>query len=311
MDPLVRVSHLSKQFGSFEAVRDLSFVVERGQVYGFLGQNGAGKSTTLRMLMTLIRPSSGHIEVFGLDLNRHRTEILRQVGAVIEKPDHYGYLSALENLRMAAVLCGIHPTRDKLMQQLAFVGLADRAKSPVRTFSQGMKQRLGIATALVHDPSLIILDEPTNGLDPQGIADIRELIRQLSREQGKTLIVSSHLLSEIELIADSLLILHRGEKRMEGKMSDLLNPAETVVELELEHGSPTDAVLNASDFIQSIDWRGSQQCCVRMAKNRIPDLIRSLADAGVSVYSVRARHSLEYYFLQLTQTETHVGPAVD
>jgi ABC-type multidrug transport system ATPase subunit len=205
----------------------------------------------------------------------------------------------------------MHPTREKLMQQLAFVGLADRAKSPVRTFSQGMKQRLGIATALVHDPSLIILDEPTNGLDPQGIADIRELIRHLSHEQGKTLIVSSHLLSEIELIADSLLILHRGEKRMEGKMSDLLNPAETVVELELDHTTSADAVLNASDLIQSIDWRGAQQCCVRMAKHRIPALIRALSDAGVSVYSVRARHSLEYYFLQLTQTETHAGPAVD
>jgi ABC-type multidrug transport system ATPase subunit len=170
---------------------------------------------------------------------------------------------------------------------------------------------LGIATALVHDPALIILDEPTNGLDPQGIADIRELIRRLSREQGKTLIVSSHLLSEIELIADSLLILHRGEKRMEGKMSDLLNPAETVVELELEHNEVTDKVLNGSDFIKSIDWRGDQQCCVRMAKNRIPDLIRLLSEASVSVYSVRARHSLEYYFLQLTQTDTHAGAVVD
>lgn len=311
MDPLVRVSHLSKQFGSFEAVRDLSFVVDRGQVYGFLGQNGAGKSTTLRMLMTLIRPTNGQIEVFGLDLNKHRTEILRQVGAVIEKPDHYGYLSAIENLRMAAVLCGIHPSREKLMQQLDFVGLADRAKSSVKTFSQGMKQRLGIATALVHDPALIILDEPTNGLDPQGIADIRELIRRLSREQGKTLIVSSHLLSEIELIADSLLILHRGEKRMEGKMSDLLNPAETVVELELEHNEATDTILNGSDFIKSIDWRGDQQCCVRMSKNRIPELIRLLSAASISVYSVRARHSLEYYFLQLTQTDTHAGAALD
>ncbi|MFM7671361.1 MAG: ABC transporter ATP-binding protein [Bacteroidota bacterium] len=311
MDPLVRVSQLSKRFGSFEAVRDVSFVVERGQVYGFLGQNGAGKSTTLRMLMTLIRPTGGHIELFGLDLQRHRTEILRQVGAVIEKPDHYGYLSAYENLRMAAVLCGIHPSRDKLLQQLDFVGLADRYKSPVKTFSQGMKQRLGIATALVHDPALIILDEPTNGLDPQGIADIRDLIRRLSREQGKTLIVSSHLLSEIELIADSLLILHKGEKRMEGKMSDLLDPAETVVEFELDRTDATHKVLEGFDQIKSIDWRGDQQCCVRMAKNRIPDLIRSLANADVSVYSVRTRHSLEYYFLQMTQTENHAGPAVD
>ncbi len=311
MDTLVRVSHLSKRFGSFEAVRDISFDVQRGQVYGFLGQNGAGKSTTLRMLMTLIRPTSGSIELFGMDLNRHRNEILRQVGAVIEKPDHYGYLSAYENLRMAAVLCGIRPSRKQLMDQLAFVGLAHRYNSPVKTFSQGMKQRLGIATALVHDPSLIILDEPTNGLDPQGIADIRELIRRLSREHGKTLIVSSHLLSEIELIADSLLILHKGEKRMEGKMQELLNPAETVVELELGDRCLVTDLFQKMDWIASVDWRSDAQCCVRMAKNRIPELIRILTEAGVSVQSVVSKHSLEYYFLQLTQTPTHAGPVVD
>jgi ABC-type multidrug transport system ATPase subunit len=311
METLVRVSHLSKRFGSFEAVRDVSFNVERGQVYGFLGQNGAGKSTTLRMLMTLIRPTAGSIEVFGMELARHRKDILRQVGAVIEKPDHYGYLSAYENLRMAAVLCGIHPVRAKLMEQLAFVGLADRYKSPVKTFSQGMKQRLGIATALVHNPALIILDEPTNGLDPQGIADIRTLIRRLSREQKKTLIVSSHLLSEIELIADLLLILHKGEKRMEGKMNDLLNPAETVVELELGDRSVAVACLQKLDWIASVDWRSDSQCCVRMSKNRIPELVRVLSDANVSVHAVASRHSLEYYFLQLTQTDVHAGPVMD
>ena len=311
METLVRVNNLSKSFGSFEAVRDVSFEVQRGQVYGFLGQNGAGKSTTLRMLMTLIRPTAGSIELFGLDLHRHRNEILRQVGAVIEKPDHYGYLSAYENLRMAAVLCGIHPTRANLMQQLDFVGLADRAKSPVKTFSQGMKQRLGIATALVHDPALIILDEPTNGLDPQGIADIRELIRSLSRAHNKTLIVSSHLLSEIELIADSLLILHKGEKRIEGKLNDLLNPAETVVELELGDRVAATHSLQQIDWIASHDWRSDTQCCVRMAKNRIPELVRHLSDAAIPVQSVTSRHSLEYYFLQLTQTETHAGPVVD
>jgi len=311
METLVRVANLSKRFGSFEAVRDVSFAVQRGQVYGFLGQNGAGKSTTLRMLMTLIRPSSGSIDVFGLDLFRHRREILRQVGAVIEKPDHYGYLSAYENLRMAAVLCGLHPERKKLMEQLAFVGLADRYQSPVKTFSQGMKQRLGIATALVHDPSLIILDEPTNGLDPQGIADIRDLIRRLSREQGKTLIVSSHLLSEIELIADSLLILHRGEKRMEGKMHDLLNPAETIAELELHDRSLAEAIFSQTDFIRSVDWRSDRQCCVRLPKNRIPDLVHRLSEAKVAIQAVASRHSLEYYFLQLTQTEPHAGAVVD
>ena len=178
---VIGVTGLTKQFKNITAVNDLSFSVQEGDVYGFLGQNGAGKSTTIRMLLTLISPTSGHIELFGMPLHSHRREILQQVGAVIEKPDVYKYLSAYENLKLFARLSGIKVTDQKLMQQLDMVGLATRAKDKVQTYSQGMKQRLGIAIALVHDPKLIILDEPTNGLDPQGIADIRNLILHLSR----------------------------------------------------------------------------------------------------------------------------------
>ena len=194
MTPVIAVKNLTKQFRDTKAVDDLSFTVEPGQVYGFLGQNGAGKSTTIRMLLTLIAPTSGVIELFGLNLQKHRKEILRQVGAIIERPDLYKYLTALENLRIFGAMSGVRIPARKYMEQLEMVGLADRAYSKVRTYSQGMKQRLGIATALVHDPKLIILDEPTNGLDPQGIADIRNLILHLTREQKKTLLVSSHLL---------------------------------------------------------------------------------------------------------------------
>jgi ABC-type multidrug transport system ATPase subunit len=155
------------------------------------------------------------------------------------------------------------------------------------------------------------LDEPTNGLDPQGIADIRDLIRRLSREHGKTLIVSSHLLSEIELIADSLLILHKGEKRMEGKMQELLNPAETIVEMELGDRPKATTLFQQIDWIGSVDWRSDQQCCVRMSKNRIPELVHILANAGIPVQAIASKHSLEYYFLQLTQTNSHAGAAVD
>ena len=183
MSPLLRVNHLHKSFGSFYAVNDLSFSVNKGDIFGFLGQNGAGKSTTIRMILTLIAPTSGHIEIFGKNLSEKRKEVLSQVGAVIERPDLYKYLSAYENLQLFARMSALKLSKHELMQQLDLVGLADRCDSKVKTFSQGMKQRLGIAVALVHNPEFIILDEPTNGLDPQGIADIRNLILKLSHEK--------------------------------------------------------------------------------------------------------------------------------
>src|SRR5450631_253645 len=173
MPPIINVTGLSKHFGELQAVNSLSFSVQEADVYGFLGQNGAGKSTTIRMLLTLIAPTGGEIEIFGMNLRTHRKEILRQVGAVIERPDLYKYLSAYENLLLFAKMSGVRIQRRQLMEQLEMVGLAERAGSKVKTYSQGMKQRLGIAIALVHNPQLVILDEPVNGLDPQGIADMR------------------------------------------------------------------------------------------------------------------------------------------
>src|SRR5512138_2920395 len=202
MATIIEVHHLSKQFQEVKAVDDLSFSVPQGKVYGFLGQNGAGKSTTIRMLLTLIQPTEGEIEIFGMNLKKHRKEILARTGAIIEKPDLYKYLTAIENLRIFSVMSGVRLPQKKLMEQLEKVGLAERANSKVKTYSQGMRQRLGIAVALLHDPDLIILDEPMNGLDPQGIADIRNLIIHLSAHQNKTVFVSSHLLSEMEIIAD-------------------------------------------------------------------------------------------------------------
>lgn len=230
MSDIIRVQHLSKQFDEIKAVDDLSFTVKQGCVHGFLGQNGAGKSTTIRMLLTLIRPTEGEIEIFGLPLSRNRRQILRRIGAVIEKPDLYKYLSAYDNIRLFARLSGIKPERSRLMDQLDRVGLSARAHSKVHTFSQGMKQRLGLAIALVHNPDLVILDEPVNGLDPQGIADIRNLILHLSREEGKTIFVSSHLLSEMEMIADNMLIIDKGRKVVEGPVQELLTPEKRSLE---------------------------------------------------------------------------------
>ena len=222
---MLSVRGLTKRFGEFTAVDDLSFNVEQGQVYGFLGQNGAGKSTTIRMLLSLIRPTAGEINFFGESLFTHRKQILAQIGAIVEKPDLYKYLTALEHLNLFARFGGHRPDSKKHLLLLEKVGLAQRANSRVGTYSQGMRQRLALACALVNDPSLLILDEPTNGLDPQGIADMRQLIRSLCKEQGKTVLVSSHLLSEIEMIADRVLIIHKGKKVAEESMSTLTEKA--------------------------------------------------------------------------------------
>lgn len=306
MADIIRVQHLSKHFGGLTAVNDLSFSVPEGQVYGFLGQNGAGKSTTIRMLLTLISPSSGSIEIFGMDIRKHRKAILRQVGAIIERPDLYKYLSALENLRIFAAMSGVKVPEKKLMDQLNRVGLAERAHSKVKTYSQGMKQRLGIAVALVHDPGLIILDEPTNGLDPQGIADIRKLILQLSGEEGKTLVVSSHLLSEMELIADSMLIIDKGRKLVEGRVKELFDPSEMVVELKTTNDTAAWEILSGSPLSGFLRERTADSILLNMQRNQVPQVLKELVQYQVDVISLHSRHSLEDYFLSLTTGPQHV-----
>jgi len=304
MSLIIEVNHLSKKFKDNYAVNDLSFTVNEGDIYGFLGQNGAGKSTTIRMLLTLIQPTEGDISLFGKKLSSHRSEILRQVGAVIEKPDLYKYLSAYDNLSIFAKMSGIKVTKQLLMQQLQMVGLHDRAKDNVRTFSQGMKQRLGIAVALVHNPALIILDEPTNGLDPQGIADMRNLILQLSREMGKTVLISSHLLSEIELIATRMIIINKGKKMVEGYVAELLDPAHTLIEVETLDNPAAKRLLLQSAWAPYVQNNGYLQ--LMMDKKNVPKLIKYLADMDIQMLSVNSSHSLENYFLSLTTQPGHV-----
>lgn len=303
---IVSVQHLSKQFGSFAAVNDLSFTVEAGDVYGFLGQNGAGKSTTIRMLMTLIAPTAGSINIFDMPLATHRKEILQQIGAVIEKPDVYKYLSAYDNLRLFARLSGVQVSRKQLMDQLEMVGLAERAADKVRTFSQGMKQRLGIAIALVHNPQLIVLDEPTNGLDPQGIADIRNLILHLSREWKKTIIVSSHLLSEIEQIATRVLIIDKGRKIVEGSAAALFDPAQTLVVLTTTEPAFAWTSLQQSQWAGVLKEQRGAQILLQLHRNDIPELHKALVQMQIGVLSMQPKHSLEDYFLQVTAGKQHV-----
>jgi ABC-type multidrug transport system ATPase subunit len=300
LTPVIEVKHLFRHFGDIKAVDDLSFSVFPGQVYGFLGQNGAGKSTTIRMLLTLRQQGSGSIEIFGMDLKKHRQEILRQTGAMIERPDLYKYLTAKDNLRIFATLSGIKISATQIKEQLERVGLADRADSKVKTFSQGMKQRLGIAVALVHDPQLVILDEPTNGLDPQGIADMRKLLLHLRRDLGKTVFVSSHLLNEIELISDSVLIINKGKKVAEGNKDELLNPAKTMVELITDNAGNAYTLLKESAWGENLVSQQNDIITLELDKSRVPELNRSLVEKGINVRSLRPKHSLEDYFLSLT-----------
>lgn len=306
MQQIVKVTDLSKQFKNLKAVDHLSFSVNEGDVYGFLGQNGAGKSTSIRMMLTLIEPSSGEIEIFGMNLTKHRREILSQIGAVIEKPDVYKYLSAYDNLQLFAKLSGIKPSCQQLMDQLEMVGLAQRAHDKVKTFSQGMKQRLGIAIALIHNPRLIILDEPTNGLDPQGIADIRNLILHLSRDSNKTIIVSSHLLSEIEQIATRVLIIDKGKKLVEGNASELLDPSQTIVELQTFDNVFAMHQLKASKWADKVQGQRNNTIVIKLDRREIPALHTDLANMEIQLLSLQPRHSLEDYFLQVTSGNQHV-----
>jgi ABC-type multidrug transport system ATPase subunit len=258
------------------------------------------------MLLTLISSTSGDIEIFGMDLKKNRKEILKRTGAIIERPDLYKYLSALENLRIFAILSGIRFTEKQLIDQLEKVGLSERANSKVRTYSQGMKQRLGIAIALVHDPQLIILDEPMNGLDPQGIADVRNLILHLSREMKKTIVVSSHLLSEMELIADSMLIIDKGKKIVEGKMTELFAPSETIVELHTNGSAEAFEKIQRTDLRTYVLSRKGDSILFRIHRKNVPTLVKDLVRMNIEIISLSPKHSLENYFLSLTTENQHV-----
>lgn len=306
MAAIIKVNNLSKQYWEVKAVNDISFTVNTGDIYGFLGQNGAGKSTTIRMLLTLIEPTTGTIELFGKNLYSHRKEVLRQIGAVIEKPDLYKYLTAYENLSLFARMSGVKVNEKKLRDQLEQVGLTERAHSKVRTYSQGMKQRLGIAIALIHDPQLIILDEPTNGLDPQGIADIRNLILHLSRHQGKTIVVSSHLLHEIELIANRMLIIDKGKKIMEGTVAELVDPARTMVHIEVTNPQQVVTWLQSSKWSACLREQHNNVILLQMNKPQVPELTADLVNAGANIMALQPQNSLESYFLSLTTENRHV-----
>lgn len=302
-EAILEVKGLQKTFGSFEAVKDVNFTVYKGDVFGFLGPNGAGKSTTMRCMLSLIRPTAGQISLFGKDLKNHRTAVLSRVGSIVEKPDFYKYLSAFKNLEIFARVSGANVTQKEILSTLDFVGLSGREKDKVSGFSHGMRQRLGIAQTLLHQPDLIVLDEPTTGLDPQGIIEVRDLILRLKNEQHKTVILSSHQLAEIELVANRMVIINHGKTIIEGTVAELMNAQQTLLFVELCEPEAQNAVNSIQehwpDLICEITSPKTFQ--LQIEKQQIAQLNRKLIDAGYAVVGLESKRKLEDFFIQMTR----------
>ncbi len=221
-EPAIECLNLTKKYKSFTAVDNLDLIVEKGQIYGFLGPNGAGKTTTIRMITGLIHPTSGVVKICGFDIQKNFYEAIKKIGVMLESPGFYPYLSAFQNLKILAEYSGLTDFSRRIDEALKIVGLTERAKDKVSTYSRGMLQRLGIAQALLSDPEILILDEPTNGLDPAGIFKIRSLITQLSVYENKTIFLSSHLLREVESICNKVVIINNGKIIGGGHMEELI-----------------------------------------------------------------------------------------
>ncbi|MFC2103308.1 ABC transporter ATP-binding protein, partial [Bacteroidota bacterium] len=264
----------------------------------------AGKSTTIRMLLTLIRPGEGSISLFGKPLEKNRAQILKNVGAIVEKPNFYAYLSAYKNLEILSRISGKSISSGRIMEILELVGLKDRKDSKVKTYSHGMKQRLGIAQSLLHNPDLIILDEPTTGLDPQGMKEIRDLIQRLRDEENKTIFLSSHILSEVEQVANRMIILNKGKTIVEGNVQDLLDSAGLKVTFEVGEIDKALKVINESRWKDKFDSANKTSIIFNLPSEEIAELNKYLVGNDISVSAVIPTRSLEHYFLKITEAAT-------
>ncbi len=298
-DKIVEVKKLVKNYGDFCAVKDVSFDVYQNDVFGFLGPNGAGKSTTIRTVLSLISPTSGTIKLFGKSLTDNRNYILSKIGCIVEKPDFYKYLSAQKNLELFARISGSAITKKRISELIDFVGLAGREKDKISGFSHGMKQRLGIAQTLLHDPDLIILDEPTTGLDPQGIIDIRNLILKLKNEKNKTVIISSHILSEIELIANRMIIINKGKTIVQGDVAELLNSQEIIVSFKIDNVEKAVQLIKRSIFANCQTEVLDSSILIHTSTETIASINKLFCDNGINVSSIETKRKLEDYFLRL------------
>jgi ABC-type multidrug transport system ATPase subunit len=300
---ILRTTNLGKRYKNRWAVEDVNLEIQRGDVFGFLGPNGAGKSTTIRMILSLIRPTTGSVELFGHRLETEREMALAKVAGIVEKPDFYLYLSAVRNIEIAGALTlGKAPEKKRIIDSLALVGLQDRADDRVKTFSHGMKQRLGIAQALLCNPDLVVLDEPTNGLDPQGMKEVRELIAQLSQERGITVFLSSHLLNEVEQVATRMAIINKGKLVVQGSVEELLRSSAKRIIFNVEPQKKALAVLKQLKRVEN-PMLDSAGIMANVETKDVPDVVAKLVAAKCRVFSVKPQRSLEEYFLSVTEED--------
>ncbi|WP_340021601.1 ABC transporter ATP-binding protein [Paenibacillus sp. FSL K6-1096] len=296
--PVASLKGVTKKIGSKTLISDLTLDIPPGQIFGFLGPNGAGKTTTIRMMVGLISISRGDIMICGHSIKDHYEEAIAQVGAIVENPEMYKFLTGYQNLRQyARMVPGV--TKARIQEVVELVGLSQRIHDKVKSYSLGMRQRLGVAQALLHRPKLLILDEPTNGLDPQGIRELRDYLRQLCRTEGTTVFVSSHLLSEMELMCDSVAIIQNGRlidvKQLKA-VGDMIIPAgETFFEVD----NPEAALALIAGGVMK-----EGGIAVQASREEIAELNAKLVTAGIKVYSIKAlSRSLEDQFLEITGGE--------
>ena len=295
----LEASHLTKVIGDRTIVDDVSFALQPGEVFGFLGPNGAGKTTTIRMLVGLIKPTHGTVTVCGYDVRRQFEEAMRCIGCIVENPDLYRFMTGRENLEHFARMLGV--ASSEIMRVAALVNLDHRLDQRVGTYSLGMRQRLGIAQAMLGSPRVLILDEPANGLDPAGIREIRELIRGLAAERGMAVFVSSHLLAEIELIADRVAIIHNGKILRSGPVSELIS-SQRMMEIKVGDVARGSAILRDRGVELTIS---DDLIFAAIDEPAAPPLLAALSQNGVDVFHARRRvQSLEEMFLEATGGET-------
>ena len=297
-DWIIETKGLSKTYKGRYAVSNLNLKIAKGDIYGFLGPNGAGKTTTIRMLLGLIKPSKGTVNLFGKSLKKEKLAILRKVGSLVEYPSYYGHLTAVDNLE--AIRKIIDAPKQKITEVLEIVGLTKDARRPVKGYSLGMKQRLGIASALLGSPELLILDEPTNGLDPSGILEIRELIKSMPKQHGITILISSHLLSEIEQMAGTVGIIRQGEMVFQDTISNLHQQAQGTISLHVSE--PLEAIADLHK--QGVDAALTESTILLEHTNdtAVARIVKSLVERNHSIYRVEEKKkSLEDLFLRIVE----------
>ncbi|BFH69907.1 MAG: ABC transporter ATP-binding protein [Paenibacillus dendritiformis] len=303
-DTVVELEGVTKKIRGKTIIDNLSFRVRRGEVYGFLGPNGAGKTTTIRMIVGLMSMTSGRIRIEGHDIRTDRAKAMTHVGAVVENPELYKFMSGRKNLLHFARLSGKSISEERIEEIVRLVELENAIDKKVKNYSLGMRQRLGIAQALLHDPSILILDEPTNGLDPAGIRQLRDYLRRLAREEKISILVSSHLLSEIELMCDRVVIIQNGKFVGERELNPSVDAAEArpaTIYLEVDRTEEALQALAAADWPAARDESRSG-ITVNVMRNEIPKVVEKLVHAGIAIYEVRtSAPTLEDTFLTMTK----------